>query len=140
DRRTTAAAARRPPRRRRAAVLLAGPDQRDDHEPPRGTCAGARARRGARGRSPPLRVAYFGTYERAYPRNAQVISCLRGAGVEVVERHAPVWEGRRDSWRAGAGILGRLVGAEASLARPLPPCDVVIVGYPGHADMPLARV
>jgi len=69
-----------------------------------------------------------------------VISCLRGAGVEVVERHAPVWEGRRDSWRAGAGILGRLVGAEASLARPLPPCDVVIVGYPGHADMPLARV
>ena len=35
-----------------------------------------------------MRVLYFGTYERDYPRNAQVISCLRGAGVDVVERHA----------------------------------------------------
>ena len=30
-----------------------------------------------------MRVLYFGTYERDYPRNAQVISCLRRAGVEV---------------------------------------------------------
>jgi glycosyltransferase involved in cell wall biosynthesis len=68
-----------------------------------------------------------------------VISCLRGAGVEVVERHASVWEGRRDSWRAGAGTAARLAAAQARLARPLPPCDAVIVGYPGHADVPLAR-
>jgi glycosyltransferase involved in cell wall biosynthesis len=26
------------------------------------------------------------------------------------------------------------------LARPLPPCDAVLVGYPGHADVPLARL
>ena len=40
-----------------------------------------------------MRVLYFGTYERDYPRNAQVISCLRRAGVEVSERHVAVWEG-----------------------------------------------
>src|SRR5205823_5495389 len=87
-----------------------------------------------------LRVVYFGTYERDYPRNAQVISCLRGAGVEVVERHAPVWEGQRESWSAGAGAAARLARAQARLLRPLPPCDAVLVGYPGHADMPLARL
>jgi len=38
-----------------------------------------------------LRVLYFGTYEREYPRNAQVISCLRNAGVEVEELHIPGW-------------------------------------------------
>ena len=32
-----------------------------------------------------MRALYFGTYDRGYPRNAQVISCLRGAGVDVVE-------------------------------------------------------
>ena len=30
-----------------------------------------------------MRVLYFGTYEQDYPRNAQVISCLRRAGVDV---------------------------------------------------------
>src|SRR5947208_3058289 len=35
-----------------------------------------------------MRVLYFGTYERDYPRNAQVISALRGAGVGVLERRA----------------------------------------------------
>ena len=47
-----------------------------------------------------MRVLAFGTYHRDYPRNAQVRSCLRAAGVEVVE--AP---------RAGLGrAAGRLVG------------------------------
>ena len=55
-----------------------------------------------------MRVLYFGTYERDYPRNAQVISCLRRAGVEVAEEHVGVWEGRRDSWRAGPGTFARL--------------------------------
>ena len=38
-----------------------------------------------------MKVVYFGTYDRAAPRNTQVMSCLRGAGVEVVERHRQVW-------------------------------------------------
>jgi len=87
-----------------------------------------------------LRVLYFGTYERDYPRNAQVISCLRRAGVNVTERHEAVWEGRRESWRAGAREAARLAVAEARLLRrPREHFDVVVVGYPGHLDLTAAR-
>jgi glycosyltransferase involved in cell wall biosynthesis len=87
-----------------------------------------------------LRVLYFGTYERDYPRNAQVISALRSAGVEVVERHAPVWERSRDNWAARSGAALRLMLAEARLWwPPRDEYDVVLVGYPGHFDMPRAR-
>jgi glycosyltransferase involved in cell wall biosynthesis len=87
-----------------------------------------------------VRVCYFGTYERAYPRNAQVISCLREAGVDVVERHASVWDGRRESWQAGAGAALRLATAEARLlAAASVDADAFIVGYPGHLDLAAAR-
>lgn len=87
-----------------------------------------------------MRVLYFGTYERDYPRNVQVISCLRGAGVEVIERHAPVWEGNRDNWTARKRAALRLFAAEARLWwPPRGTYDVVVVGYPGHFDMPRAR-
>jgi glycosyltransferase involved in cell wall biosynthesis len=87
-----------------------------------------------------LRVVYFGTYERGYPRNAQVISCLRRAGVEVVERHQPVWEGREQKWNLGAGAIPRLALAEARLFRtPRTDADAVIVGYPGQFDLLAAR-
>jgi glycosyltransferase involved in cell wall biosynthesis len=87
-----------------------------------------------------VRVLYFGTYERDYPRNAQVISCLRRAGVEVAERHVPVWEGG-GGWSAGVTTLGRLALAQARLLvqRPETPFDALVVGYPGHADVPVAR-
>jgi len=87
-----------------------------------------------------LRVLYFGTYERAYPRNAQVISCLRRAGVEVAERHVSVWEGREHKWAAGPATALRLLAAEARLLqRPEPGFDALIVGYPGHLDLAAAR-
>ena len=87
-----------------------------------------------------MRVLYFGTYERDYPRNAQVISCLRRAGVEVEERHVAVWEGRRDNWSAGAGAAARLGLAELELLRRAPgDFDALLVGYPGHFDLPAAR-
>jgi glycosyltransferase involved in cell wall biosynthesis len=87
-----------------------------------------------------LRVLYFGTYERDYPRNAQVISCLRRAGVEVLEHHVGVWEGKRHKWSLGLGAAARLAAAEARLLRrPREPFDAVIVGYPGHADLPAAK-
>jgi len=87
-----------------------------------------------------VRVLYFGTYDREYPRNAQVISCLRRADVEVRERHESVWEGRHDNWRAGAADAARLAFAEAKLLvqRPRERYDAVIVGYPGHFDLPAA--
>src|SRR6266480_2766920 len=87
-----------------------------------------------------MKVLYFGTYERDYPRNAQVISCLRGAGVDVVERHASVWEGQRQSWQAGLGTAARLAAAEVRLLRrPTAEFDVLLVGYPGHLDLAAAR-
>jgi glycosyltransferase involved in cell wall biosynthesis len=87
-----------------------------------------------------VKVVYFGTYERDYPRNSQVISCLRGAGVDVLEHHLPVWEGRRDKFGIGVGAISKLVGAELRLMKRLhAEFDLVMVGYPGHADMPAAR-
>ena len=87
-----------------------------------------------------MRVLYFGTYERDYPRNAQVISCLRQAGVEVEEHHVGVWEGSRESWRAGPSSVARLALAELRLLRrPDYEFDVVVVGYPGHLDLAAAR-
>jgi len=88
-----------------------------------------------------MRVLYFGTYERDYPRNAQVISCLRDAGVEVIERHAGVWEQRRHKWSLGIGSIWRVARAELGLLarRPHGAFDAVIVGYPGHFDVPAAR-
>ncbi|TMK77609.1 MAG: glycosyltransferase family 4 protein [Actinobacteria bacterium] len=87
-----------------------------------------------------MRVLYFGTYERDYPRNAQVISALRTAGVDVIERHASVWEGRRDNWASRWGTGLRLALAEARLRwHPRDSFDAVLVGYPGHFDVPRAR-
>ena len=69
-----------------------------------------------------------------------MVSCLRGAGVQVDERHEPVWEGARDAWRAGPRTALRLARAELRLLRrPAERYDAVIVGYPGHFDLPAAR-
>src|SRR5215218_3995486 len=87
-----------------------------------------------------MRVLYFGTYERGYPRNAQVIACLRRAGVDVDERHAPVWEGSEHKFSAGIGTGLRLMRAELSLlGRVRSDFDALVVGYPGHLDLLAAR-
>jgi glycosyltransferase involved in cell wall biosynthesis len=87
-----------------------------------------------------VRVLYFGTYERSYPRNAQVISCLRRAGIEVVERHESVWEGREHKFAAGLGSALRLGTAELRLRRRIDlQFDALLVGYPGHLDLRAAR-
>ncbi|MDX6475003.1 MAG: hypothetical protein QOH95_514 [Gaiellaceae bacterium] len=80
-----------------------------------------------------MRALYFGTYDRGHPRNINAIAAMRAAGVEVVERQARV---------LGGGIRGALsvFGAEAWLSVPRRrDFDVVIVGYPGHFDVPRAR-
>ena len=60
--------------------------------------------------------------------------------MEVVERHEPVWEDTRDAWRAGPTTALRLARAELRLLRrPAGRFDAVIVGYPGHFDLPAAR-
>jgi glycosyltransferase involved in cell wall biosynthesis len=85
-----------------------------------------------------VKVLYFGTYDRASPRNTQVVSCLRAAGVAVVERHRAVWG--RHNWSPGPRTMLRLARAEVALSRTAPDgADVLLVGYPGHADIPAAR-
>lgn len=88
-----------------------------------------------------MRVLYFGTYERDYPRNAQVISALRLSGVEVVEHHVDIWRGKEHKHDVGPGLALPLARAELKLWRSRPPSgfDVVVVGYPGHADLKAAR-
>jgi glycosyltransferase involved in cell wall biosynthesis len=85
-----------------------------------------------------VKALYFGTYDRAAPRNTQVVSCLRMAGVEVVERHREVWG--RQNWSLGLRQLARVLRAERALARDEErDADVVVVGYPGHFDLRAAR-
>jgi glycosyltransferase involved in cell wall biosynthesis len=87
-----------------------------------------------------MRVLYFGTYDRSYPRNAQVISALRGVGVEVHEQHRAVWE-QRHNWSGGLRQMLRVAKAERSLRRSRDDeqaADALIVGYPGHFDLPAA--
>jgi glycosyltransferase involved in cell wall biosynthesis len=52
----------------------------------------------------------------------------------------PVWEGREHKWSAGVAAAGRLARGQARLMRrPRERYDAVIVGYPGHVDLPAAR-
>jgi glycosyltransferase involved in cell wall biosynthesis len=88
-----------------------------------------------------VRCLYFGTYDRSYPRNAQVISALRGVGVEVIEQHRAVWE-QRHNWSVGLRQMLRVADAERTLRHSTADAktaDVLIVGYPGHFDLPAAR-
>jgi len=65
---------------------------------------------------------------------------LRTAGVEVRERHASVWEGQQHKFGAGAGTALRLARAElALLGRSGSEFDSLVVGYPGHFDLPAAK-
>jgi glycosyltransferase involved in cell wall biosynthesis len=58
----------------------------------------------------------------------------------VVERHVPVWERVEHKWASGPTAALRLAAGEAKLLRrPAPRFDVVVVGYPGHLDLPAAR-
>ena len=70
-----------------------------------------------------------------------MISCLRGAGAEVIERHESVWEGRRHNWSAGLAAAARIGVAEVRLllGSRRDRFDAVVVGYPGHVDVPAAR-
>ena len=80
-----------------------------------------------------MKALYFGTYDRDHPRNVNAIAALRMAGVDVVERQAPV---RRNGLSGALSVFG----AETRLLAPRRgEFDLVIVGYPGHFDVPRAR-
>ena len=83
-----------------------------------------------------MRVAYFGTWERGYPRNDQVIAALERAGVEVDSVHEEMWAGEH-KFGLTPTVLPRLALAELRLARaPLAEdVEALIVGYPGQFDL-----
>jgi len=80
-----------------------------------------------------VRILYFGTYDRRHPRNTNAIAALRDAGIEVIER-------QRQLERGGLRGLVDVMDAELRLitSRQVT-ADAVIVGYPGHFDVPQAR-
>ena len=58
----------------------------------------------------------------------------------MIEHHVPVWERQEHNWAAGIGAAVRLAAAEARLLRrPAEDFDALVVGYPGHFDLPAAR-
>ena len=84
-----------------------------------------------------MRVLYFGTYERDYPRNAQVISCLRLAGAEVVEHHVGGLGGAEAELAGRAWHAARLAAAELRLLRRRRSTSTsLVVGYPGPLRPP----
>ncbi|HLM35332.1 MAG TPA: glycosyltransferase [Gaiellaceae bacterium] len=65
------------------------------------------------------------------------MSAQRRAGVEVTERHVDLWRGRE---RLGPLAALRVAAAEVKLMIPRRRTfDAIVVGYPGHFDVPQAR-
>ena len=98
--------------------------------------------------SRPGRICFFGTYERDYLRNVTLINGLRRHGWEVLECHAPLWEKERNKTGNYLGAFSLILRAiELKLAYlrllfkylfTIGRYDVMMVGYIGHLDMPLA--
>lgn len=83
-----------------------------------------------------MRIAYFGTWERGYPRNDQVIAALGSAEVEVDLVHEEMWGGTH-KFGLTPTVLPRLARAELRLARApgAMEVDALLVGYPGQFDV-----
>lgn len=91
-------------------------------------------------------IAFFGTYDAAYPRNAVVLAGLRALGVEVLELHAPLpaldaaaLAGPAGAARLAAGVAAAHVRLALQHRRRFA-AQAVLVGYPGHLVVPFARL
>jgi glycosyltransferase involved in cell wall biosynthesis len=91
-------------------------------------------------------VAYFGTYDPAYPRTAVLISGLRERGVAVHEFRAPLPALTAAEMATAGGAVRLAAGVASAHLRLLaqhqrrPDVDAVIVGYPGHFLVPFGRL
>ena len=94
------------------------------------------------------RICFFGTYERDYPRNRTLVEGLSRAGWQVLECHVPLWEKERDKtgrYLGPCSLVLRAVELKLAYLRLLLKYvftvgryDLMLVGYIGHLDMPLA--
>src|SRR5688500_2720047 len=96
-----------------------------------------------------IRAVLFGTYTASHPANRLLAAQLEAAGLAVTTCHEPLWEHTRDKTAEsfGARNLTRLglayLGAAARLTtrlRNLPAADLVVTGFNGQLDVPLARL
>ena len=92
-------------------------------------------------------LCLFGTYDPDAPRLKRLVAGWEARGGTVISCHAPLWP--------GAGVRAELPGSGGlrdygarwlvaqvrlwELREAVKRADVVLVPYPGHADMPLAR-
>src|SRR2546427_275449 len=53
--------------------------------------------------TPEVRICYWGTYDRDYPRNRILQEGLRASGAEVRECHAPLWRDSTDKLTRARG-------------------------------------
>ena len=99
--------------------------------------------------SQPLKICYFGTYRANYVRNRLMIDRLRLRGFEVLECNVRLWFGEEDRqdiikggwknpkfWLRVARSYNQLIWKFLHIGK----IDVLMVGYPGHFDIPLARI
>jgi glycosyltransferase involved in cell wall biosynthesis len=99
-------------------------------------------------KSQKVAICFFGTYESSFPRTRTLMQSCRLKGYEILECHTPFWEKIREKtefFSLNSAIKNgiKLIMAYLSLAvryLGLKDHDVVIVGYNGYFDMPLARL
>jgi glycosyltransferase involved in cell wall biosynthesis len=90
-------------------------------------------------------VAYFGTYDPHYPRNAVIIAGLRERGVHVYEFRAPLPPLTAAQMATPGGAARLAAGVAAAHVRLLAQhrgrldVDAVVVGYPGYFLVPFGR-
>lgn len=96
-----------------------------------------------------LRVCYFGTYRARYVRNRLMIDRLELHGVDVVKCHVRLWYDMEDRERMMRGgwknpkFWYRIFATYLKLLLEylkVGHYDVMLVGYPGHFDIPIARI
>ena len=94
------------------------------------------------------RICFFGTYEKNYLRNRTLIEGLRCSGWQVFECHVPLWEKERNKTGKYLNLPSLIVQAFQLIIAyiklifkyifKIGKYDIMIVGYIGHLDIPLA--
>ena len=67
-----------------------------------------------------MKICYWGTYDRAYPRNLTVIAGLRENGAVVTECHAALWKSSGDKLAKSDGVLCPPSGMDPGMHAPAP--------------------
>ncbi len=95
-----------------------------------------------------IKVGFFGTYNKNYSRNSILIEGLKRNNIQFVEIHSPIPITRLESpddlsFLNTLKRLGNNLSASFKLifqANKVKDCDLIIVLYPGHLILPLAKI